>query len=711
MAVALVVLFHLWPGLVPGGFVGVDVFFAISGFLITAHLLSEVERSGTVRLGRFWARRARRLLPAALTVLMATLVASWYLAPLGDLPRFLREIAWSALYVENWALAGSAVDYLAADDAPSPVQHFWSLSVEEQFYLVWPILVLLAGWIAVRVARRAVADATTQRRGVAVAVGSVCVASGAWSLLFTLQDPSPAYFATTTRAWEFAAGGLAAILVAGGARRQSVRPGVRTTVAWLGFVAVGTAAMAYSGATPFPALTAALPVGGTIAVIWASAPAVRWSSTSLLGWAPIRWLGDRSYAVYLWHWPVIVFGGIVLARSATVPEQLLMLLVTGILAELTTRFVERPIRFGRAADWRPRRVLGATAVAMTVVLIASVGILPGAQARITAEQERIEALVTNPTECLGAAVLLGAPACSRGAVASGPARPSDGEAAGRTAPATETPTGVIPDPSLADVPPERCITDIRASAFEVCAYGASADRATRTVALLGDSHAEQWLPAFATAAEEHGWRLLVAAKSSCPFSDAERTEPGTSAAVLAEMRVGCVSWNREALALLQDQPGIDTLVVSSRARNPVVAEGDRDWREVAEDGYAERWARVPSTVERILVLHDTPTMAEDVLACVRDASAPADGCARSRGDAFVEDPQYEAAVASRDPRVRPVDLTDALCAPERCSPVVGGVLAYRDPHHLSWVYAMTLAPAVQAMLDRFPPPTSDGVGP
>ncbi|NUJ86866.1 acyltransferase [Plantibacter sp. MCCC 1A11337] len=715
VAVSLVVVFHLWPGLIPGGFVGVDVFFVISGFLITAHLLDEVERSGSVRLGRFWARRARRLLPASLTVLTATLVASWYLAPLGDLPRFLREIAWSALYIENWALAGSAIDYLAAEDAPSPVQHFWSLSVEEQFYLVWPVLVLGAGWLAVRVARRSAAP-TVRRRGVAIAIGLVCIASAAWSVVFTVQDPSPAYFATTTRAWEFAAGGLTAIMVAEGARRGwGLRAGGRTVVAWLGFAAIGAAAVWYSAETPFPALTAALPVGGTIAVMAAWAPDVRWSPTALLARSPIQWLGDRSYAVYLWHWPLIVFGGIVLARSATVPEQLVLLVITGVLAEVTTRFVERPIRFGRVASWRPRRVMGATALAMSVLSIASIGVLPGAEARIAAEQQRIETLVATPSNCLGAAELVETAACPRDDGASSDGREGSGGETSRggssASPGDETRGVVIPDASLADLPPDRCITDIRAAAFEVCAYGAGAEQATRTVALIGDSHAEQWLPAFATAAETNGWRLLVAAKSSCPFSDAERTEPGTSAAVLDEMRAGCLSWNRDALELLRDEPGIDTLVVSARARNPVVAEGGRDWREVAAEAYAERWALVPETIEQIVVLRDTPTMADDVLECLRDDADPEDGCARDRSDALTEDPQYEAALASTDPRVRAVDLSDALCASDRCSPVVGGVLAYRDHHHLSWVYAETLAPVVQAVLDRIPTPDSDRVAP
>lgn len=700
VAVALVVLFHLRPELVPGGFIGVDVFFAISGFLITAHLLREVEGSGSVRLGRFWARRARRLLPAALTVLLATLIACWVLAPVGDLPRFLRETAWSALYIENWALAGSSVDYLAAEASPSPMQHYWSLSVEEQFYLAWPLLIAAAAWTAARLVARRPAERgstlTTLRAITAVVLALVFVASMVWSVVHTAQDPSPAYFATTTRAWEFAAGGLLAVVVAGASGRPRVVEAMRVPVAWAGLGAIGFAAFAYSEATPFPSATAAVPVLGTLAVIWAAAPSRGSSPVVVLSMRPVQWLGARSYSVYLWHWPVLVLGGFVLSRSATAFEQLVMLSVTLVLAEATTRWIEAPVRFGVPAGVRPATMLGATAAAMALLLAVSVVGLPGAETRVAAEQQRIERMVAAPPACFGAAALLDAIACQSGEV---PAEDAD-RRTGQPTTDPATSAEIVPDPSLADAPPERCITGIRATGFEVCAYGADEDVATRTVALIGDSHAEQWLPAFATAAASGGWRLLVVAKSSCPFSDAERTEPGLSAEVLAEMRAGCVEWNREARALLADDPRIDTIVVAARARNPVAADDGERWQDAAADAYTARWADVPESVERIIVLRDTPTMADDVLTCIRDEVEPSSACARDRTDALTEDPQFDAALASDDPRVRPVDLTDALCAPDECSPVIGDVLAYRDSNHLSWVYAATLAPTVQGVIDE-----------
>ena len=157
-AVMLVVIFHLWPSRLPGGYAGVDVFFAISGFLITAHLVREVERTGTVALPAFWARRARRLLPASMLVLLVSAVGVLVWVPVTYWQQFLREAAAATTYVLNWLLTRDAVDYLAAENAASPVQHYWSLSVEEQFYLVWPLLIILA--VSLARTRRQTSDRT-----------------------------------------------------------------------------------------------------------------------------------------------------------------------------------------------------------------------------------------------------------------------------------------------------------------------------------------------------------------------------------------------------------------------------------------------------------------------------------------------------------------------------------------------------------------------
>jgi len=200
IAIAIVVVHHVWPAALPGGYVGVDVFFAISGFLITSLLLRELDSTGRLSLTGFWARRARRILPAALTTLAFCGIATIVLVPVTEWDRTFAEMRASAAYVENWHLSASAVDYFAASDEPTHVRHFWSLSVEEQFYVVWPLLLVLL----IAFARRR--SATARRRLLVFGLSALTVASLAYSAAATAANPAATYFVTPARAWEFAAG-------------------------------------------------------------------------------------------------------------------------------------------------------------------------------------------------------------------------------------------------------------------------------------------------------------------------------------------------------------------------------------------------------------------------------------------------------------------------------------------------------------------------
>jgi peptidoglycan/LPS O-acetylase OafA/YrhL len=679
VAVLLVVVFHLWPNVLPGGYAGVDVFFVLSGFLITTHLAREVDRTGTVSLAGFWARRARRLLPASLTVLVVTACGIWLVAPAGAVGRFLGEVVASAGYVENVALAGSSVDYLAAEAAPSPVQHFWSLSAEEQFYLVWPVLVLAAVALGRR-SRLLSAAGASPRRTIGLILGLVVAASFAWSVIYTARDPSPAYFLATTRAWEFGAGGLLALLTPALLGRATwQRPSaVRSAVAWLGLAAIVGAAIAYGSSTPFPGWAAALPVLGTLAVIAAAEPTGRLAPTRMLALRPVQRLGDLSYGVYLWHWPLIVLIPLWLDRGLTVLDGLIVAVTSVALAVATERWVEKPVRNGVLAARRPRDTFAAVAAAMAVTVILPLSTFGIAEDRLQAEQHRIEALVDENQECLGAAAL-------------------DSDGCARAEPVS----AVIPDPSLADASPEHCIAGIRSADLKVCTYGAPADRATRTLALIGDSHAEQWLPALAELATQRGWSLVVIAKSSCPFGPDRRFEKGMSADVLTVMNDSCASWNDQALGWLAEHPEVSVVFTAARARNPVVVEEpDRDWQSTAIRQYRERWAELPSTIQHVVVLRDTPRMEDDYLPCLAESGEDdVDKCAVKLREAIDRDPAVEAAAGSANPRVGVIDLTKYFCPDGLCRPVLGGVLAYRDSHHISWVYASTLVPFLADEID------------
>ena len=388
VAVGLVLLYHAGVPFVPAGFVGVDVFFVISGFLITGLLVSELRRTGRISLPGFYARRAKRLLPAAGIVLAATTVGTLLFLPQTRWSSVGGDIVSSALYFVNWRLAGRSVDYLAEDASASPVQHFWSLAVEEQYYLVWPILLLLMSWWALR--RRG--NGAAVGRSLWIGLAAVGLPSLAWSVYWTQHEQASAFFVTTTRMWELAIGAGVALAAV---RLASMPRPVALVLGWAGLAAIATSALIYSTSSAWPGYAALLPVLGAAAVIAAGAAAGPAGPVALLGTGLFRWFGGLSYSLYLWHWPMIVFAaayfgelrvwqGAVVAALSVVP------------AWLTFKLVENPIRYSRPISRSPRLAL-ALGACLTLVGVAG-GLVPVA---IT----EARSAGTSDVEARGAAVL------------------------------------------------------------------------------------------------------------------------------------------------------------------------------------------------------------------------------------------------------------------------------------------------------------------
>ena len=306
LAVLLVILDHARIGPFHGGFIGVDVFFVISGFLITGLLVSEAERTGRASLLGFYARRARRILPAATLVILATVAASVYFLSAVEANGAIEDALWATFFAANFKFARDGTDYFQNDTPPSPLQHYWSLSVEEQFYLVWPLLVLLlclyAAWRARRSAGARSLGPRVRDLGVSPLVVIVGV-SFAYSVSFSTTDPVSAYFSPFTRAWELGFGALVACL---STRLILLKPSVQALLSWAGLAAVVVAALVFDATTVFPGYAAAVPVVGTAALLAGGLRAASWGPQWLLSVRPMRLVGDWSYSLYLWHWPVLI---------------------------------------------------------------------------------------------------------------------------------------------------------------------------------------------------------------------------------------------------------------------------------------------------------------------------------------------------------------------------------------------------------------------
>lgn len=658
VAVIAVVLYHLWPERLPGGFVGVDVFFVISGFLITQHLYKELSRTGRISLTQFWARRIRRLLPAALLVLAVSLAMVVLLMPRLTWENNLQEIGASAAYVENWLLGYHAVDYLAADNSATVAQHYWSLSVEEQFYLVWPLLLLAAVAVGRLVGR------PHRRAAVLVALGLVAALSLGASLSLTAASPPLAFFATHTRAWEFAVGGIIAICPALLAPR--LVDALRPYLSWLGLGLIAYSCLFLPGAEPFPGWIAIVPVAGAALVLAGGTSSAAWSPRRFAGLAPVQWIGDCSYSIYLWHWPPIVAAPWILHADLTWMSKLGILGLTLVLAYLTKRFVEDPIRTSKR--WRARRwpSYAFAGAAMAVLLaVTSVSYLQLQQRNEDLSGAALERIAAG-APCFGAAAIVDA-SCAEPF-----ARPADLDTAFAAADIFDVAT--------------RCQQDRGVTTLVLCPFG-EVDEPTTTIAVVGNSHALRLMPALDLYGSERGWRILLAAKTDCmgltstPVGDQRPDDP-------------CLEWTGELHEHLLGMPDLDGVVFASHVGAAVYltgADASPANLAAAEERMVDAWRAFDAAGIAVMVTEDVPGMRpQSGPERIARSIAAEDPCALERSD--VLRPNLMTDVAQRHPELASyIPLEQYFCDAEACHSLIGGVVVYSDSHHITATYSRTIA--------------------
>jgi peptidoglycan/LPS O-acetylase OafA/YrhL len=700
VAVLLVVAFHTGLGPLPGGYVGVDVFFVISGFLITSLLVDEVRATGSISLGDFYARRARRILPAACLVLVVTAVTAAVTLPVVDRPALADDLRSAALFVANWHFAALSTDYFATP-GNSLVLHYWSLSVEEQFYLIWPALVLFVagGRRAARRARPRPPRATDRRLWATLApVGLVSLALSA----ATTASAGPwAYYGTHTRAWELAAGAAVAL---SRPHLHRLTEGQAAAAGWAGLAAVLGSAVVLGDGTLVPGVVMLVPVSGAAAIVAAGARTQQ-GVAAVLGRAPFAMLGRLSFSWYLWHWPCLQ-----LARRMWTPPavddlppsdlpawiRLAAVLVALGLAVLTFRFVEEPARTARFLRPALRRSLslpsGAALVAASV-LVAAVA-LPDADA------------AGSP------------PAAAPHGIAPAPA---PGPIGGREPPVSRATRPPVPAPPQRPLmTPEQARAD-RASTRDCFAgFGprfAPADcrfgdpGGGRVVVLLGDSHAAAWFPALDLVARRSHWQLWFWAKSGCGYAQVREF-----LAAFHREYTECTDWRRSALARVAGLPHVD-LVVLGRSISYLGELLDAGGRQLDRQAAAPVWAAGADVTlraltaggRRVVLLRDVPRPGFDVPACLSQHGNRSAACTFPQARHVHPDNQLWSAEAGlvKNRGVRVADLTSAVCPADPCQVVSpDGAIIYRDEHHLTATFAREAAPAVQKALAAVasPPP-------
>lgn len=541
MASLLVVLFH--AKLSPGGFIGVDIFYVISGYLITGLIIKEIELSKNFSFARFYLRRAKRLLPASLSILVATAILAWIFLPTTIRANLGKDVFAASIYISNYLFAFWENDYQNLNATPSPVIHYWSLAVEEQFYLFWPIIIYTLWKFG-------------GKRLVLLGVLAISISSLLFSIYLTQSAPIWAFYSLPTRAWELGIGALVLFLPTSITQKRFLQG---TLFNWLGVLLLVIALLAFNESTAFPGYNALLPTLATALLIAfiASWPPILNDISKL---KPIQWLGEISYPFYLWHWPILVIPSSRFGRELALWERLLLIALTALLADLTHRFLEKPIAASKISGLQVTKF----SIAATFAgIITAGGILLTSQGNITlpnGSSVSIAAVVTKP-----------------------------------------------------DIYDDECHANYGDTKLKKCLYGDK--NSQRNIVLYGDSHAAQWFPALNKIAKEQGLALTSLTKSACPATQVLRIESG------AFKNADCVAWRKASLVRIAQLKPEAVLVSSFQHFNYPKNETSRDawWFAGQKAVYQELLGLSP----KLIYISDTPKPSRDIPSCLASGAGTA----------------------------------------------------------------------------------------
>jgi peptidoglycan/LPS O-acetylase OafA/YrhL len=648
VAAILVAVFHIWLGRVSGG---VDVFFVVSGFLITTGLLARIDRFQTVDFPLFWGRLIKRLIPVAYVVLCAVILTAIFMMPKSRCKDTIEQVAAATVYVENWVLAYRSVDYLARHDAVSPVQHFWALSVQGQFYILWPLLIAAVALAA----RRAGVAFRSLLSGVLVVVFA---ASLAFSVYLTAKNQPFAYFNTLARAWEFSLGGLLAIAIP----HLRIAAVPRIVMGWVGLLAIVSCGIVLQVSQVFPGYAALWPTLAAVFIIVAGTTGSRFGADRLLASKPLVYLGGISYGIYLWHFPILAFWRqYVQPRELGTSEGITILAAAVGLAALSTHFIENRIREPRGASSARGRPF---AFGMACLIPVVVGLGVWSSWYLAVKHPHPLASVLQQIDYPGAM-----------------ARTAGFHYQGKRG------VDVIPGPfQVAEdremLVKQGCNTEPDATTPDLCRVAGG--EKSFTLAVVGGSHSSQWLPALKVIAERSGWQVISFAKSNCPFY---LGKPVTDQEVDT-----CREWNKNVLeAVLRLRP--DAVFTTSTRYD---ADADD---EFVPDGYLTAWQQLSAARIRVIALRDNPDFEFDASACVELHGPASSLCSLPRRQ-MLEVPSPTDLLPHPPDTVRFIDLSDYFCDRTTCPPVIGNVLVYRHKNHVTATYVRTLAPMLRDALNR-----------
>ena len=625
VAALMVAVYHIWFGRVSGG---VDVFFVVAGYFAAKSLmrmgLATDARGRFAVATRYWLRTLRRITPSAIVVIIGTVVASMLFMPQSAWQYAIPHGFASLFHFENWQLVAANADYLQDGMAASPFQQFWALSLQVQFYLVFPLLLLAVTTLAK-------GRAWSARRTAAVLLASVLILSFIFSVWYTAIDQPAAYFNTFARGWEFMAGAILSLAMTRGLANKPLA----SAMGWIGLLVLLALGATLDVSTLFPGWAALIPVAAAILIMISAASG---RAPIVLSRGPMVWFGNASFAFYLWHWPILVLYRYRFGEQVGIKGGLAILLVAAVLAYITTRFVETPIR-----EWkRIQRGALSTILVVALLMAPAYGALAYWQQTLSTEQHRAQELQRKAVE---------------------------GE---------EIPEGELV-PSIAQARDDYvdsyqvdgCHQVNNKPEVNTCFFGD--ENAERTIAIVGGSHSAQWVDLVRRAAERVDARLEVIIKHRCLFADIDELH--------FERDPSCAPWAASALEhLLEEKPD---LVVT-------MANRQMDGSDELQEPFLDYFRALDERGIPVIGIRDNPRFDYDVPECIEKKGIEA--CEQPRDEFYDDDEEFD---FSELDDFTFVDILEDICPVDTCEVVQENVLMYRDKHHLTRTWTLRFGDRVE----------------
>lgn len=636
IAAILVAVYHIWLNRVSGG---VDVFFVISGFLITTSIISTINRTGQLQFWPYISKLMKRLLPSVFFILAIVLLLSWFLLPDSILNKTIREVVASMFFYQNWQLAFSSTDYLDSSQMKSPVEHFWALSIQGQFYIIW---FLLFSAILVLIKKYKLLKVKTLINSV---LGILFISSFVYSIYLTNINQPWAYFITMTRVWEFALGSLLCINLSS----LKVHKTIALIIGWIGLIGLILTGIVFNVSEMFPGYVALWPMTCALFIVLSGTRDTKFGVKRFLGSPVMVKLGGISFGIYLWHWVLLEFYRYNVQDTPGFLVGALIIISSIVLSFLMTRFIEEPIRNSAINSFSFKR-LGIMA-SVNFLLIGSL------LASSYFTQQKLETAVFSVENYPGALAK----------------ENSDSLPVQEPIPAFSQVFMDVPESHI-----DGNNQGLESSELKIGEYGET-ENYDATIAVIGSSHSEHWLGAVLKATEGENYRVLSMTRSGTRFS---------TGYLDTELKG---IWNNNVLEYLKNSD-VDLIISQATA-------SDTDTQKIHKQMIDQQQRVKDEYGIEVLAIRDVPRYSFNILESL-ETHGLEKTAKKMNSEENQKDEGFWKQFESENESLHELDLTEYFKANGKFSPIIGNVIIYRDNRHLTNTYSESFGPVFKEKINE-----------